>query len=234
MKKIITLGALIAGVLFMGVSSNAYAALPVIDGAISPAAEWANAGYSYYLDVTDPNEIGITDNYDIKRVILFQDFHVAPLATDGIYILIETYATPPSLVDAGAGAPAASISMNADFNGDGLVDLTIVHEAKFGPETLRWERPIGSIFGPDAGAFFGTEGVNFKLGTVLEYFIPSTTGGTPHALFPSEFIGTIVYDNGGDEPDDRVTGSANLIPEPSTMLLFGGALLGMIGLRKKK
>ena len=123
--------------------------------------------------------------------------------------------------------------MNADFNGDGFVDLIIRHDADLGPEALSWRRPVGSILGP-ATAFtaFGTEGVNFKRGSVLEYFIPSTTGGTPHLPFPGSFSGTIVYDNGGDEPDDRVSGT--LVPEPSTMLLFGGALLGMLGMGFKK
>jgi hypothetical protein len=227
-KSIKTL-ALVAGVLMLGVA-NAYA-LPAIDGAISPATEWDNAGYTYYLDVTDVNEAGISDVYDIKRVVLFQEYNglALPDADDGIYILIETYGTPPSLVDAGGGEPPASISMNADFNGDGLVDLTIIHKAEFGPETLSFKRPLGSIFGPAAETFFGTEGLNFKKGSVLEYFIPSQTGGTPHIPFPSTFIGTVVYDNGGDEADDRITGTNTLVPEPGTMFLLGSGLLSMLG-----
>ena len=194
MKKINALSALVFGALLMGLSSSAYAVLPTIDGAISPANEWANNGYAYYLDVTDPNEAGISNSYDIKHVILFQEYNglALPDADDGIYLLIETFAAP-TLVDQSAGDPGASVSMNADFNGDGFVDLIIRHDADLGPEALSWRRPVGSILGP-ATAFtaFGTEGVNFKRGSVLEYFIPSTTGGTPHLPFPGSFSGTIV------------------------------------------
>lgn len=239
MKKINALSALIFGALLMGVSSSAYAVLPTIDGAISPAAEWANNGYTYYLDVTDPNEAGIADSYDIKHVILFQEYNglALPDADDGIYLLIETYAAP-SLADQSPGLPKAAITMNADFNGDGINDISFQLDKDLGPTRLRWNIPeVGSILGAptDLASFGAVEGVNFKLGSVIEFFIPSTTGGTPHIPFPSTFIGTIVYDNGGNDPDDRVTGKLDtVVPEPSTMLLFGGALLGMIGMGFKK
>ena len=233
MKKTVKALFLVVCALAFGMGRNAFAALPTIDGAVSPATEWANNSYTYYLDVTDPNEAGITDNYDIKHVVLFQEYNglAIPDADDGIYLLIETYATP-TLVDAQPGDPGAAISMNADFNGDGFIDLIIRHDADLGPEALSWRRPVGSILGaPTAFTAFGTEGVNFKRGSVLEYFIPSTTGGTPHAPFPGSFIGTIVYDNGGDEPDDRVTGSLN-VPEPGTFFLLGSGLLGLLGVGK--
>lgn len=232
MTKQIKMLAMLLGIVALGVSS-AYA-VPTIDGTFT-AGEWDNAGYSYYLDVTDPNEAGIPEVYDISHVVLFQEFNglALPDADDGIYLLIETFAAP-SLVDAGAGAPPASISMNADFNGDGFVDLIITHQVELGVEVLKWNRPAGSVLGPETlPVNFGTEGVNFKRGTVLEYFIPSTTGGAPHLPFPGSFLGTIVYDNGGDAPDDRVTGSLVAVPEPGTFFLLGAGLLSMLGFGKK-
>ena len=226
MKKLSMLVMLI-GILAFGVA-NAYA-VPTIDGTLG-AGEWDNTGYTYYLDVTDPNEAGITDNYDIKHVVILQEYNglALPDADDGIYLLIETFATP-SLVDAGAGDPPASISMNADFNADGFIDLIITHKAEFGPDTLTFKRPLGSIFGPVGDTT--CVGCVVGKGSVLEYFIPSTTGGTPHAPFPLNFIGTIVYDNGGDEADDRVTGTL-AVPEPGTFFLLGAGLLSMLGFGK--
>lgn len=230
MKKTLIVLALVLGVVAFA-PAQAFA-LPVIDGAISPAGEWDNTGYQYYLKVNDTQEIGIPDQYNISSATLLQEWHPVQQATDGIYLLIETFGTP-SLVDQDSGDPMASISLNADFNADGNIDLIIRHDADLGTDRLRWRRPPGSITGPATDfAIFGAEGVNFKRGSVLEYFIPSTTGGTPHAPFPGNFIGTIVYDNGGDSPDDRVVGT--LIPEPSTMFLFGSSLLGLLGVRFKK
>ena len=231
MKKTMLVLAMLAFVFGFGTHAFAYT-LPAIDGTLG-AGEWVNQPYQYYLDVTDPNEAGITDKYDISHGVLFQEidgfgFGDGNPANDGIYILLETYGIPPSLADAGAGDPPASISMNADFNGDGIIDLVIVHKAEFGPETLSYKRPVGSILGAPVGETpFGVEGINFKRGSVLEYYIPTGTGGTPHLPFPGSFVGTLVYDNGGDEPDDRVVGS--LVPEPTTMFLFGSSLLGLLG-----
>jgi hypothetical protein len=233
MTKQIKMLVVLVGLLALGVSS-AYA-VPTIDGSLA-ANEWDNTGYQYYLDVTDVNEAAITNTYDIKHAVLFQEYNglALPDADDGIYLLIETYATPPSLTDAGAGSPPASISMNADFNGDGFVDLVITHQIELGAEVLKWHRPAGSILGAETlPVNFGVEGTNFKRGTVLEYFIPSTTGGSPHAPFPLSFIGTVVYDNGGDEPDDRITGSLVAVPEPGTFFLLGAGLLSMLGFGKK-
>lgn len=239
MKKLTLLFSLIAGVACFGIS-NAYAVVPTIDGAISPGTEWDDVGYTYYLTAGDPNEAGIPDQYDIESVTLLQELDSIFGGTetdsgpgnDGIYLLIETYSTP-SLVDQGSGLPFASIVMNADFNNDGTFDFFLNHEALDGdgdPQDVTVTNPSAGVFGASltggGGAFSPVDGSN----SVIEYFIPSGSFGTPVAPFPATFVGKIVYDNGGTAPDDEVVGT--LIPEPSSMMLLGGALFGAFGFRR--
>jgi hypothetical protein len=284
MKKTLSFSLLMAGMLLLA-SSQASAA-PVVDGfvgvhpSLGAGAEWANtnfpagSAYPYYLEVFDPNEAdNVVDNMDISHVVLLQELTAcgipascAPFSSgdgdfsnDGIYLLIETYTTPPSL-DPVIPPPTDTvferipeIKMSGDLLGDGLNDLfnvflrhsknpvTLVHDV---------EVCVGSQVICSVDAFYtpltGIGGA-FALGSVLEYFIPSGTLGTPPASpfgtqFPLNFVGTISYDNGiadlnGDpttrSADDAVLGTI-AIPEPSTMAMVGlGAVLGLAGLKRR-
>lgn len=247
MKKNLTILAMFVAVFAFGIA-QANAAVPFISGIVGDGAlaggEWANdsdpgAGvvpYTYYLSVTDPNEAGIPDQYDISGVTLLQELGVSPApdGSDGIYLLVTTHGA--ASLDPFLGGVNPAIFLQADFNGDGASDLTFKHEKDgLGVQRLGWIRPAGTVLpgGPTADyVFFGVEGTHFKLtGSVIEYFFPTGTGGTPPLPFPVSFIGTIRYDNGGTPDDDVVTGSltTNVIPEPGTMFLLGSGLLSMLG-----
>ncbi len=234
MKKTLSLFALIAGLVILS-SARAYAAVPVVNGSISPAAEWDNTGYNYYLHINDVNEAAIPDSYDIKSATLLQEiegfgFGDGNAANDGIYLLIETYATP-SLVDFTPAGPVVTIFLDGDFNGDGIIDFSLKHTA-LANGTGQTVTVTFNAFGPTGDLV--ANGGSFSAGSVLEYFIPHTGFNTPSLPFPNSFVGYITYDNGGTPPDDDLVGSNGVVPEPSSMLLFGGALLGLLGVNFKR
>lgn len=238
MKKTLRLLTLLAGVFALGVA-RAYA-IPVVDGT-NTGTEWANNGtYSYYLDISDPNEALIPDNYDISHVVLLQS--LTGTATDGVYLLIETYGGDASLVDFDSPTvlpPFAAVTMTGDFNADGVNDIFVNHtggNTAGTAQTVRVANPAAGI--PLPGILIGT-GCNiflgcgsFSEGTVLEYFLPTGAFGTPPGVpFPSSFFGQMVYDNGGTPPDDLTMGSLT-VPEPGTIFLLGSGLLSLLGLGK--
>ncbi|MDA9101195.1 PEP-CTERM sorting domain-containing protein [Omnitrophica bacterium] len=249
MKKTLLVLTMLAVVFAFGITP-AFAAVPVINGsyqnAVSDAplgvGEWLNDSdptasiipYPYYLHVTDPNEAGVPDAYDISAATLLQELG-GNIADDGIYLAIQTYAAA-TLSKINTNDDKPRVILQADFNADGLPDIKFTHSTNnSGVQTLTWERELGSVLGvPVDPTPFGLEGVNYKLAgnNVIEYFFPTGLGGTPHVPFPGQFIGTILYDNGGQAPDDIVIGT--LIPEPGTMFLFGAGLLGLIGLGRRK
>lgn len=226
MKKTLSLFALVAGLFVSAVS--AHAAVPVVNGSISPVTEWDNTGYNYYLNVSDVNEAAIPDQYDIKSVTLLQEiegfgFGDSNAANDGIYLLIETYAAP-SFVEETPGGARVTVYLDGDFNGDGIIDFSLEHTA-LGNGTGQTVTVTFNVFGPTGDLL--ANGGSFTAGSVIEYFIPHTGFNTPNFPFPTSFIGSVQYDGGGTSPDDIVTGSLAVVPEPSSMLLFGGALLGL-------
>lgn len=169
---------------------------------------------------------------------------------DGVYLLLEVYGPPPSLAFAtGVGVvptTAPIILMSGDFLGDGLLDPFNIFLRHF--NTLPGAgAPVGSDVAEGCiGSLASCTGIlggpytlltavggSFGRGAVIEYFIPSTAFLTPLTPFPGSFIGTVTYDNGASGPntsDDVLIGT--LIPEPSTMILLGGSLLGLIGFAK--
>ena len=263
MKKTLLMLSLVVVMLGWGVS-RAYA-VPVTDGVLG-AGEWANLNFSagpypYYLEVFDPDEAdNQIQNMDISHGVLLQElsgaFGGTPATTDdGIYLLLEVYGPPPSLAFAtGAGVvPTAApvIKMEGDLLGDGNADAFNIYLRHYNtlPVTglaindvvdvcvgsFATCNSIGAIYLPLTGS-----GGSFGRGSVLEYYVPSGTFGTPPSPpgtpFPFSFKGTLTYDNGASGPntsDDVVVGQLG-IPEPSTLMLLGTSLLGLIGFGKFK
>ena len=271
MKKALLMLSLVVAVLALG-ASQAYATLPVIDGVISDAFEWDNintpagVAYPYHLVVTDPNEAdNAFDNTDISRGVVLQELTSfsgdATFGNDGIYILLEVYAPPPTLDwDPSIAVPGSgigvtgvpTITMQGDLLGDGLFDpfnifmrhTNTVPDITSGNDVDLVEVCVGSVISCNLPGAVYTDltlaGGSFARGSVIEYYIPSGTFGTPPSPpgvpFPPSFIGHLNYDNGLGGPntsDDIVIGQL-LVPEPSTVLLTITGLMSMFGFGKLK
>ncbi|MBI1977867.1 MAG: hypothetical protein HYS55_03860 [Candidatus Omnitrophica bacterium] len=261
MKKALLMLSLVVVMLSLGMS-QAYATLPTVNGTLA-AGEWDSLGpYPYYLEVFDPNEAdNAFDNTDISHAVLFQELTSvsgdADFTNDGIYLLLEVYAPPPTLdwqsVGVGGigitGTP--NITMQGDLLGDGLSDgfNIFVRHFNLNPDPSiiapdRVEVCVGSAASclslpPGSWADLTASGGAFGRGSVLEYYIPAGTFGTPPSPpgtpFPFSFIGTLTYDNGIGGPstsDDVVIGT--LIPEPSTIFMALTGLLGLVGAGRLK
>lgn len=273
MKKTFSFLALLAGVALLS-TSNAYAVVPQIDGSSSSfGTEWTNNSgggtpYPYYLEVFDINEMlgnnpsgEVPDAYDIRRAVLLQELSSfsgdGDTSNDGVYLLIEVYATHPSLVDNDGLTPTpAGVSLSGDFDGDGSFEFfaehrpsgNIIQQMSGQNQKVTINNLAAAVFDADlvasGGAFSIVNGD--KTGTTcapafapcvpitaIEYFFPAGAFGTPlNTPFPTSFVGAITYDNAGQFADDITVGQVTptLIPEPSSMLLVGGALLSMLGI----
>lgn len=248
MKKMLSGFFLMTSVLL--ISTNVYA-VPVIDGAITSGTEWSNAGYPYYLELFDVNEAAILDSYDISHAVLLQELTSfsgdGDFTNDGVYLLIETYASA-SLADQDGAAPlGAAIALSSDFNGDGTFDFFATHHAPTDPiggspgaQVVTVTNLAGFPF-PVFGADLVASGGSFSLidGTtsVIEYFFPSGAFGTPPSPpgvpFPLISINFATYDGSDIDPDDAVGGQLAIIPEPGSMFLMASGLLSMLGFGRK-
>jgi len=263
MKKTLLMLSLVLGVLSFGVSKAYAVPPPVIDGLISPSTEWDNnAAYAYYLNVSDPNEVGVTDTYDIKTAVVLQDISDGDAAKHGVYFMLTTYATPPSLVDVDGISTRASLALFADFNGDGVPSNAV---GPFPPDVQLYVTNINPAPGTDptvndrvyvcfgaagscdasngtliwdAGAATGSAPAGFQYARgadAVEMFLKTGTFGTPaNVAFPFTFSGTATYDDGTVHPDDIVTGRLTAIPEPNTMILMISGLFSFLGFAKFK
>jgi hypothetical protein len=176
-------------------------------------------------------------------------------AQDGLYLLIETVGTPT--VSPIPGGPYDTVNpqikLSGDLLGDGLdnpLDMYNIfirhglfdHDANsLTPKVEQVRVCVGNIFTCSSDTDFTTTllgiGGQWSRNSVLEYYIPSGTLGTPlNTQFPPSFYGEITYDNGLANQvigDDFASGTLPVIPEPSTALMFGVAMLGLAGLKKR-
>ena len=255
---VVILAALVLG------GTQAYAVVPVINGLLGAGAdisEWApSPSYEYYLRVDDPNELGVGDKYDIKTGILLQELGNGDASKDGVYFMLTTWATPPSLLDVDHLSTRSSVALLADFDGDSIPSdpfgpfpgdiqlyITNLNTVSPGPifsdptltdkvfyctgavgscdslnGTLIWS--AGGPTGDTPAGFLYARGAD-----AFEFFLKTGTFGTPaNTPLPFTLKGTATYDDGTVNPDDIAMGRL-LIPEPSTMLLLGGAFLGLLG-----
>ena len=261
MKKTLLMLSLVVLMLGLGMS-QAHAVVPTIDGLLGAGAdisEWNNTGYAYYLRADDANEIGITDTYDIKTAILLQDLADLDADNHGVYFMLTTWATPPSLVDVDHTAVRASLALFGDFNGNGVTDdpsFPFPADLQFyitnidatgdpvGKDRVFFcSGAVGSCDANngtliwDLGAPTGSApaGFDYARGAdAIEMFFRTGTFGTPEDVpFPQTFRGCATYDDGSTNPDDSVCGTT-AIPEPNTILLMASGLLSLLGVSKLK
>ena len=214
------LAGLIAALMLVGMRTAS--AVPVVDGTIT-GTEWD----AFLLGGTDPNESGagtnITDNWDISGAKIFRDNDGA--GSDDWYFLMTTYAAPTFSHGPGGFATEEAFFVFAlDFNSDGdtddAVDRTIWFNELNGGEVNVFDG-TGASLGSGTGA----------LGSVIEF-------SADESLFPNDNSLQVFgrLDNSGDEPDDRIPNEGffrpPVVPEPTSMILFGVGLLG--GVARKK
>lgn len=226
---------------FVVLAGKAFA-VPTIDGVISPSTEWDDVGYPRYFHTDSPNEAAIPDKWDFSGATLFQVYNGLPTPgpNDGVYLLLTTYAAPSLDKGCGIGCTNPIVTIEVDFNNDGFADMMFrEYKDGLGVKHLDWTRPVGSFLGGfidwnDATDGVGGEGVAAQYGTngVMEFFLPSTFGGAPHILFPISFTGYVHFEGGTNDPDDTITGTFAIVPEPSSMLMLGMSLLGLAGFSK--
>lgn len=222
MKKTLTAAVMIIGALVLG-TPQSYA-VPVIDGLLG-VGEWDDIGYTYYLNVFDPNEVDVTpDTMDIFRVTLIQELDssfggtetTGSLTDDGVYLLIENWTTPTTLEDPdGLISQTPVLALEGDFLGDGVADgfnIFIRHRNTTplngvddpAADSLTWCFGTAIACDPNGLGYVPFDGIVGALGgvsshtraDVYEYFLPTGAFFTPVAPFPSSFKGTILFDNG--------------------------------------
>lgn len=213
------------GLLTLGLSTSAYAAIPTLDGMIG-LGEWALA--DQFTSASDPNEGDIPDQYDIRRLLVQHEDSSTP--DDGLYFRVDTFDDPTLVGGTNSFGSEAFVRVLIDFDGDVSPDLFLdFNDAKDPGDIL-----LGVYTSPafEAGSFigYGSGVVGQFPGGVYEFFLPEL-------LYNGGVVGNktgfrVRLDNSGDEPDDSLpnAGFTTPIPEPNTILLLGSTLLGLLGL----
>ena len=220
MKKV-TLAVAVASLLFL--SAGKAFATPVVDG-VNSLGEWTAGLLINTFDINEAGGAGdIPDSYDISRIAMFQETGGGG-AGNGLYVLIELYAAPTFTT---LGIPIINpvfYDTALDLNGDG--DFTDA-----GDRIFDFRASGFTVYNGLGGIVAGAPSA--VMGSAVEYYIPSGMfGGFPLSSFNTSTL----LDNGGAPPDDRVpdAGFTTTIPEPTSMMLLGPGLLGLLGVIRRK
>ena len=209
------LAGLIVALMLIGMRTAS--AVPVVDGTIT-GTEWD----VFNVSASDSNEGGITDNWDIDTVKVFRDNDGA--GSDAWYFLMTTFDTPTFAGGPGSDGDEAFFIFRFDFNKNGVTTDAVDRVVRF-----------NQLSGGEVEVFNGT-GTFLGAGTgALSDVIEISAG---ESLFPDDdtYQGRARLDNAGDESDDNIPNEGfytpPVIPEPTSMILFGVGLLG--GVARKK
>jgi len=215
MKKLISVLFLVAAFAVCG-SAHVFAAVPVIDGAISPAGEWANSNSSsgllpYYLDIVSPPAPNDwVTSMTISHVVLLQELTsndpTVAFGDQGMYLLIETYAKPqltyptpaqyPSIPGMTADLNPPGVQMTGDFTGLGLNTGTNIFISSYNGN------PFGAVDNPANDVTkvcvgtqsFCNQRINPGNWTVLTSLGGQyARNGVLEYFFPSSILGSLGY-----------------------------------------
>ncbi len=207
MKRVMQ-GLVMAGLLVLGWSAPAHAAVPAIDGVVG-AGEWLGALFFG----TDPNEAFQGDAWDLKDFTVLKENSGG--AEDGLYFLFRTYGAPTFAGEPPRVSSESKYIVFIDFDGDGTEDQVII----FNGDQLGGVNVAGGVgaLGPDGVELF-----------VPEASLTGTVGSNTQVAAQ--------LDNGGRFAEDDLPDAGFLrpIPEPASASLFGLGLLGAAYVRKRR
>ncbi len=140
-------------------------------------------------------------------------FPVNPTTSDSVSLRVDLWAAEAGYLVAYATNVSAFSSFDVEWN-------IYVDTPPFGSEVVQWmweeqiDLPIGSSI--PVGTYSYSINLHWR---------------TPHPLMPPFPPMPGFYDTGSEVP---VSGTFDIVPEPSTALLFGAGLLGLAAIRQRR